>query len=417
MSLVKPTDIVAFGKFIGVKMCGSLLDPWVEEHQRRWEAPTLGDMLLQINHLGRHRGILLKEAMVNASTEIDYRYAVWFTKAYRKYKSNENLLDYTDLLMQYMDNGKPLDIDVMFVDEAQDLSRLQWEVVEKLGARAKRHYISGDDDQAIFQWAGADSSAFQQLETDDVQVLNQSYRIPRSIHKVAKSISDRIKLRLVKEYKPRPADGEVANIGYITAGDYKEDTFVLFRNHYRGHHLARQLNEEGIPFIGSGSPLLDPEVRVALQTWYTLLKKGEIPANSLRKMLKFGTEDYFYVDKKIPKSNRVYRIDEVFIKVPHWNQWASHLKGLPGKDVIENYIRRVGFKRTAKPNTQLMSIHQSKGREAHTVILDTEISKQVYDGYIKDPDEENRVWYVGITRAKERLFTLMPDGGYSYKVL
>jgi superfamily I DNA/RNA helicase len=64
-----------------------------------------------------------------------------------------------------------------------------------------------------------------------------------------------------------------------------------------------------------------------------------------------------------------------------------------------------------------MSIHQSKGREAHTVILDTEISKQVYDGYIKDPDEENRVWYVGITRAKERLFTLMPDGGYSYKVL
>jgi superfamily I DNA/RNA helicase len=63
-----------------------------------------------------------------------------------------------------------------------------------------------------------------------------------------------------------------------------------------------------------------------------------------------------------------------------------------------------------------MSIHQSKGREAHTVVLDTDISKAVYDNMLWEPDEEHRVWYVGVTRAKERLYTLLPEGMYSYGI-
>ena len=42
------------------------------------------------------------------------------------------------------------------MDESQDLSLLQWNIVWKLMEKAKRTVIAGDDDQAIYRWAGAD---------------------------------------------------------------------------------------------------------------------------------------------------------------------------------------------------------------------------------------------------------------------
>ena len=60
------------------------------------------------------------------------------------------------MLEQFLIKGDIPTLDVMFVDEAQDLSPLQWAVVRKLAERAKRIYVAGDDDQAIYKWAGAD---------------------------------------------------------------------------------------------------------------------------------------------------------------------------------------------------------------------------------------------------------------------
>jgi ATP-dependent exoDNAse (exonuclease V) beta subunit len=60
---------------------------------------------------------------------------------------------------------------VLFIDEAQDLSLLQWEMVRKIWGEAEKTYIAGDDDQAIFKWAGADVDHFIALkeEVDDIK--------------------------------------------------------------------------------------------------------------------------------------------------------------------------------------------------------------------------------------------------------
>ena len=42
-------------------------------------------------------------------------------------------------------------LDIIFVDEAQDLTTKQWKVIEKLSEHCKFRYIAGDDDQAIPQ--------------------------------------------------------------------------------------------------------------------------------------------------------------------------------------------------------------------------------------------------------------------------
>jgi superfamily I DNA/RNA helicase len=416
--VVKPSDLRAFGKELGIKLNGNITDPWVEEFDRSFEAPTRDDMLLQINHCGRHKGILLKEALAQSSVDIDYKYAMWFTKAYRNWKTKNGMLDYTDMLTNYLDYGFSLDIDSIFVDEAQDLSSLQWEVVSKLGFNAKRWFIAGDDDQAIFHWAGADSSAFQDLSTDITEVLGQSYRVSRNVYETAMRITGRMKKRLPKDYSPTPSEGKAVNIGFLHSIDWREKSFVLFRNHYRGQELARQLKEDSVPYIGHGSPLTNQDVRIALVGWYRLIKNGEITQLQARKLVKFSDEDHLQLNIKTALSQaKTLKMNDIFIKPPNWFEWSKIMNKLPGIDIIENCVRRVGFLRTSKPSIELLSIHQSKGREAHTVVLDTDVSRAVYDEMMRNPDDEHRVWYVGVTRAKERVFCLLPEGVYSYKVL
>ena len=74
-------------------------------------------------------------------------------------------------------------------------------MVRKIWARAEKTYIAGDDDQAIFKWAGADVDHFIALkeEVDDIQTLDQSYRIPGGpIHELSQKIIIKYKIDLIK---------------------------------------------------------------------------------------------------------------------------------------------------------------------------------------------------------------------------
>jgi superfamily I DNA/RNA helicase len=79
-----------------------------------------------------------------------------------------------------------------------------------VGRSQKRLIIAGDDDQAIFQWAGADIDHFISLkdEVDEIKVLEQSYRIPGGpIHELSQRIIANVSNRYDKVYKPRDETG------------------------------------------------------------------------------------------------------------------------------------------------------------------------------------------------------------------
>ncbi len=69
-------------------------------------------------------------------------------------------------------------------------------------------YVAGDDDQAIYRWAGADVDKFIKLEGKST-VLDQSYRVPITVHELANKLNLRIKDRIKKEFKPRTETGEI----------------------------------------------------------------------------------------------------------------------------------------------------------------------------------------------------------------
>ncbi len=414
--IVRPESIRDFGKRIGVKVTGATHDPWIEEFERGVDAPTREDFLIQANHAGRHRGVMLKEALRGLPMEIDFKFATWFTRAYHDWKFANGLLDYTDLLTRYVEYGKPLDIDTIFIDEAQDLSDLQWKAVFRLGENAKKWFICGDDDQAIFHWAGADSHIFQDLKADETKVLNQSYRVSKAVHKAAMRIANRISKRMEKEYSPTESEGLVADAGYLGTMNFKHKTFVLFRNHYRGGQFAQFFRSEYIPFIGKGSIVQSVDVRSALYAYSQLTKFGEVESIHAKALIRYANEDYIDgMASTLVKQKAKVKIQEVFIQEPRLHDWFRILSHLPNIDTIGPYIHKNGIAAMASPRIELLSIHQSKGREAHTVVMDPEMSKATWLGMTSNPDDEHRVQYVGITRAKERVYFLLPDGNYSYK--
>lgn len=359
--IVKAEKLKQFSKLTGVPILGQVSSAWVEEAYGTNEDASRGDRLLQLDHYGRHR-LVKREEILNHPVAIkETRYFVeWFLKEYYKWKEQEMLLDYTDFLEEYLAYGESLDIDVMIVDEAQDLSPLQWAVVWKLGRLAKRIYLAGDDDQAIFAWAGAWVENFMEIKSDDVQVLNQSYRLPRAVWHTAREITKRIGHRKAKQFKPRDAEGRVSwmpSFNFMSLQSCPVKTFLLFRNNFYGLGLKKMLEELGIAFKGTGSILDWPNV-------VTFLKR---------------------LDKD--------------------QAWVKDLPRLPprARQYLSTVLDRYEAKELLEPQIQLMSIHRAKGKEADRVILFQAMARETYRAFLKHPDEEHRVWYVGITRAREEL--------------
>ena len=86
--------------------------------------------------------------------------------------------------------------------------------------------------------------------------------------------------------------------------------------------------------------------------------------------------------------------------------WFEALDLVP--DSEKAYIRRViqhhGSKSlVGEPKVQLSTIHAAKGGEADHVVLLTDISRKVRAELFRSPDDERRVFYVGLTRPRSTL--------------
>ena len=116
---------------------------------------------------------------------------------------------------------------MIFVDEAQDLNKLQLSLVRKWGRHAE-YFIAGlDDDQTVFSHCGASPEALLDADIPDDHkiILKQSYRVPVAVHEIATNLIKQVSRRQEKEYMPRPEPGAVHR---LSCGTYKApEYFVL----------------------------------------------------------------------------------------------------------------------------------------------------------------------------------------------
>ena len=122
---------------------------------------------------------------------------------------------------------------------------------------------------------------------------------------------------------------------------------------------------------------------------------------SLRKFREEKTE---YFEEFTEEGERRVRVVETN------TVWFEAFDAAPRREI--NYLkqmRRRGEKLNQAPRITLSTIHGAKGGEAENVVLLTDLSFNTMRGYEKNPDDENRLFYVGATRTKEHLHIIRPQ--------
>ena len=149
-------------------------------------AAQMEDGLVPVSHKegNKYLEIIARSAMRCISLEdefnskknydIHWEFLVALDTAYKSYKRRNERHDYTDMVSKFVLQGTAPTLDVLIVDEAQDLTPLQWRQVSILKQHAERVWYAGDDDQCIHGWNGVDVNLFLKI-CPNIQILSQSY--------------------------------------------------------------------------------------------------------------------------------------------------------------------------------------------------------------------------------------------------
>lgn len=305
---------------------------------------------------------------------------------YDAMKEQLGILDFDDLLLQYIDKGQPLNAEVVFIDEAQDLTPLQWRAAAKMFCNAKYVCIAGDDDQAVYEWSGADVLRFLKFSKKQT-VLTKSYRLPKAVLNLAARVSKDIFRRKKKLFKPSGKKGTVRSENNLKNVEFHGGELVLART----NHLLRKMSfwaaDQGLPFKIKGKLSIDKFTLNAIKK-YNDMVAGELEKDQLAKHASFFSR----ITPDVP-----------------WQQ-AIKLK----KHEIAYYenVLRNGVEK--QEPIVFETFHSSKGSENDHVVLCTDLTDRVLKAYDKNQDSELRCLYVGMTRTKNKLTVLSPESDKAY---
>lgn len=413
------SKIAEFSKWIGVRISGT----WEEDGS--FHGYEMGDRILFLENLSRIRNIPLKSLYKDFKENIKWSEIDRFVRGLRLFKQSYNLYDFTDILELFINVGHVPNLATLLCDEVQDQSALQWRVIEKLSTTTEDVVLAGDDDQSIFQWAGADTQRFIS-QPGRVTVLGQSFRVPPEVQQVAFGIINQIKTRREKIWLPKPDKGTVVRCFSFSDCDLGgSDILILVRNSYLIRSIVEpELKRNGVYYSVNDKPSLNHNIMQAILDWEFLKRSdSQLPyANILNLYQYMGTGTRIKRGyKKIPDFDQdsLYSFDDLVQKgglladlsLP----WHEALDRIPAQD--RSYIiasRRRGEKFREKPRVRLSTIHTAKGGEADHVILLKEMARRTYKEMSIDPDPESRVWYVGVTRAKKKLTIVESSNDRAY---
>ena len=412
--VMKHTDYREFGLKCGIPIKSA----WHSEEDGVFSSDN---EYLRIINKARVKGVDVLDEYDNYRHTLDIERDLLYLldQELRRYKKEKGLVDYDDMLEQFIEQDISPTFDVLFIDEAQDLSPLQWRMVRTLWKKADKTYIAGDDDQAIFRWAGADVDTFIALkeEVDYVDTLSQSYRIPGGpIHELSQSIIRNVSNRYDKEYMPRQEQGDLTHYSDVTQVDMSQGEWLVLSsaNHFLDH-IKEFCQLQGWYYAHKTKNSVKLDLILAIKTWEKWRTQEHcLPVASIKNIYNYLGENVtkgYRTGKTMDENEEGYYIEECMNN--HGLQtdkvWYQAFEGLDAE--TENYIRSMlanDEKFSQTPRIILSTIHGAKGGEADNVLILPDITKSAMDNNDVDPDELHRLFYVAVTRAKKSLHILEP---------
>jgi len=333
------------------------------------------------------------------------------------YKESFHLKDYTDMIEKFIVSELCPKYDVVFIDEAQDLSPIQWKMFDVLKKNSKHVILAGDDDQAIYGWAGADVKRFQQEPAKEI-VLPQSYRVPRLVQHIADNILSRIpdERRLKKEWEARDEDGSIYFGTSIEDVPLHEGKWlVLARYNDKLIKLKPILREMGIYFEYKDRKSYKTRLYSAIQSYTRWTNGSLLSISECKDLFEYLGKDFSQTEE------RMYDLTEFGYQ--RTQLWFEVFETEPEDSLYIRDMLQSGEELSKDPRVKLSTIHAAKGGEADNVLLLLDNTKTIREAIEKSQDkedEENRVWYVGITRTKQNLYIMAAkkeDKGYDIESL
>lgn len=399
------------GDAIGVSLVGAKHDQFEDIST----TTAANDPVLGLINLARMRQVSLRDQYNHSNIGPDWNTVNYVDKCLREYKEKMGLYDFTDMLTEFVRQSDKYcpEFELCFLDEAQDLSNLQWDIADILDAKSTRMYAAGDDDQAIYRWAGANVDRFINLPGGS-ETLSQSYRIPRQVHEVAENVVRRIARRFPKRYEPRHGPGNVTRVNTISALDMTQGSWlILSQAGYQLQPVAKDLKSNGYLFNYRGHRSISEGISDAVNGWEQLRKGKEVSGEVARKIYSFMSIGNRVTRgfKKLPGVGDLDLVNLQDLTVNHGLLatsrmiWSEAMDKLPETDraYITALLRR-GEKFNGIPRITASTIHGSKGGEADNVVLFTDLSPAADEEMRINPDDMHRVFYVGVTRTKQNLY-------------
>ena len=368
---------------------------------------TYDSKLLQLDELSRVKGVPLRELHAQCDDHISYKDLEYVSEGLNTWKKSNYLKDFADIIVDLVSKPKLIpSLDLLLIDEAQDISPVAWDLVRILIAKAKTTYVAGDDDQAIYGWNGASVKDFLSIKGEKI-VLNQSYRLPRKVFKLAQYIVSQIQYRQPKDWNPRPEDGQLEFVTSIDECDLTKGTwYILARNRYLLEPYEDILRSTGVYYSLMNKRSVPDREMEAIRAWESLRKGGKVVYDSAKMAVKYLPQEV-----TVPKLDLITRND---LKISDWCPWFDAFRGMSYDE--RAYVRgclSIGEDMTTEPRVKLSTIHGVKGGEAENVYLITDVSTKVYNNM---GDDEHRTMYVGATRASQSLFIKQPETRKYYEI-
>jgi len=376
-----------------------------------------------------------------ASAWVHEIYDAWEAEKWRSGK-----YEYEDMLVEALEEKKfPASVKFGLIDEAQDLSPLQAELLSLWLESAEEVYVAFDVMQTIYFFNGSSPSLILSLPKDEVRILDRSYRVPRVPWEHAKQIALLNGIGTVKKVKPAAREGDVS---FITKREIprllnpSRNTFILFRSNEAAlSFIAELFRKENILVRGMGHiATLAQDGYFRMQ--YSCIHKlchDELPTfEEIRSIITRIPAKYL---KRGVKTMFTRRPDEARAKLEE-KQMQTSLEAWTGdSSLFYSFFKNVGSVRelqdilleprvffgkghrgefirkiltAIKPSSPSFSManafagtyHSAKGLEADDVILFDYLPPRKADMF-----EERCLTFVGLTRTKDRAF-IVPVEGY-----